>query len=227
MTTYIPNARPAAREAEATPRAPLAAVDTRVARIGAFSCQGLEELSRSLGFTVAVVAAVKDADAHLERLRALWYASGTPMEHEAWPLPFDFDNFFHRDWWRIPFDERWFGRDHHPLADCVEDGSLLVRLPTGITRGSFSASFRDGLSELRFEVVARHPSQCVRRRASGRPIDVRSRYSRASAGNPTPVEVRDLIAFSPRTLPRVADVAMGTLARLGRESDGGGDVGDR
>lgn len=205
MTTYLPSPNVAVTSAVRHP-------DTL--KITAFKCRGLEDLSRSLGFSVAVVAAVKDPDRHVRRLGETWYASGVPMDYDEWPLPFDFDNFFYRDWWQVPIDERWFGGTSHPLSTCVEDGSLLVRLPMTVSAGNFAASFRDGLSSLRFETVARRPSHCVKRRHTSRRVAVTSRYSRASAADPTPIEVRDLISFQPRSLPRIADIAFMTLVRL-------------
>ena len=203
MTSYIPS-----------PSIAVVTSSTGALRVAAFTCRGLERLSRTVGFPVAVVAAVTDPDRHLQHLRDLWYASGVPMDYDQWCMPFDFDNWDFREWRQVLMDSRWFGRTAHPLATCVDDGSLLIRLPKGVPKERFAASFRDGLGTMRFEVVARHPSRCVRRHHSGRPVAVTSRYARASATDPTPVEVRDLVRFEPRALPRIADVTSLTLMRL-------------
>ncbi len=180
-------------------------------RIAAFTCDGLEGLSRELGFQVAVVAAVESVEAHVQRLRDLWYASGTAKTRDEWPLPIDFDNWLFRNWKQMPMDVRWFGRIPHPLGTCVDDGSLLLHLPCEVKPSKYAAAFKNGLADLRFETVARHPSTLVKRHHARRPVTVTSRYSCASVSTQNAVEVRDLIAFEPRTLPRVADVAFRTL----------------
>ena len=192
-----------------------------VVRVAAFSCRGLDDLSRELGFPVAVVAAVTDTDRHRERLRDLWYASGVPMGHEDWFMPFDFDNWWFREWSKASIDPRWFGGRDHPLAACVADGDLVLRLPAGVAPNAFSEAFRDLLAPLRFEAVARRPSNLVRRHLGRRPVAVASRYALATAGEMAAVEVRDLVHFEPRCLTRVADMALSAL----RESAGRAGVG--
>lgn len=206
MTVYIPSPNVAIRSIP-----PGWANQRDALRIAAFSCRGLEDLSRELGFPVAVVAAVPDTDHHRFRLRDLWYASGVPMGYSEWCAPFDFDDWLYRDWSKLGIDGRWFGDSAHPLAGSVDDGDLLLRLPAGASRRAFSNAFRDGLADLRFEAVARQPANCVRRHHGRRALAVKSRYARASAADPTPVEVRDVVHFEPRTLTRVADVALAAL----------------
>ncbi len=204
MTSYIPSPRVAVAPPDAT-------AQRRTMRVTAFSCRGLEALSRELGFRVAVVAAVTDPDRHRERLRELWYASGLPMSQDEWPLPFDFDNWDYRAWSKLEIDSRWFGGTPHPLAGSVDDGDLLLRLPDGAAPRAVSEAFRDGLAPLRFEAVARRPANLVRRHHGCRPVAVASRYARASGESMTAVEVRDLIWFVPRTFRRVADMAVSAL----------------
>ncbi|RYB04323.1 hypothetical protein [Lichenibacterium ramalinae] len=202
MTVYLPSPNVAVAR-------PRPAGD--VVRIAAFSCRGLEVLSRRLGFPVAVVAAVPDPERHRERLRDLWYASGAPMGYGDWVLPFDFDNWDYREWSRQVIDPRWFGGGNHPLSTCVMDGDLLLRLPPGIPPRAYSDAFRDRLAPLRFEAVASRPSYVVRMHHARRPVTVASRYARASTEDLTAVEVRDLVHFEPRCLTRIADMALAAL----------------
>jgi hypothetical protein len=221
MTIYLPSPNVAVAR-------PRPAGD--VVRIAAFSCRGLEVLSRRLGFSIAVVAAVSDTERHLERLRDLWYASGIPMSYNQWFVPFDFDNWDYRDWRRMPIDHRWFGGKCHPLAACVTEGDLLLRLPPGVPPRAYSDAFRDRLAPLRFEAVASRPSYVVRMHHARRPVTVASRYARASPDDMTAVEVRDLVHFEPRCLTRIADMALAALrdatARtgVGAETPGSSDA---
>ncbi len=182
--------------------------------IAAFGCKGLDGLSPTLGFPVSIVAAVPDPDKHLRRLGDVRYASGVPMARDECSDPFDFHPFDCRLWRRMPIDVRWFGKRSHPLDASVHAGSPLLPFPTAIDTDRFATTFRRGPADLRFEAVARRPAPCVRRHGSGRSIAVRSRNAPASVADPTPVEVSDLVAFHPRTLRRVADVALAAMAGL-------------
>ena len=204
MATYI-----------ASPNIAVAPAVAQTVRIAAFGCEGVEDLSRELGFPVAVVAAVESVDAHARRLQDLWYASGTPKAWEEWCLPFDFHTWPYREWSQVPIDVRWFGHTPHPLRSAVDDGTLLLHLPIGVTPASYALAFKDGLANLRFETVARRPSALVRRHHARKNVAVTSRYARASINDQTAVEVRDLVSFGSRTLTEVADVALRTLVQMG------------
>lgn len=183
-------------------------------QITAFRCNGLENLAQSVGFPLAVVAAVRDPDSHIRYLDDTWYAGGTSTDRNGRPDPSDFDSSRFREWWKVPIDERCLAGTPHPLSKCIEHGSLLIRLPTSVPARKFSASFQNGLSSLRFETVARRPFHCGKRRNTAQRVAITSRYSRTSADDLTPVEVRDLISFHPQIVPRIADVAFMTLVRL-------------
>ena len=199
-----------------SPNIAVAPATARTVRIAAFSCEGLDSLSNELGFRVAVVAAVDDVARHAQRLRDLWYASGVPKAWDGWFAPFDFDNWSYREWRFVPLDPRWFGRSGHPLAATADNGTLALDLPTAVDRVTYASSFRDGLADLRFEAIARRPSFVVKWHHSRRGNIPASRYAHASAGDPTPTEVRDIVRLTPRDLPTIAGVALATLERLAR-----------
>ena len=206
MTVYIPSPTIAV----------IPPTTTLTMRVAAFTCEGLESLSRDLGFPVAVVAAVTDVESHARRLRDTWYAAGVPKTWEAWCSPFDFDNWLYRNWWKVPFDARWFGHTPPPLKTYIDDGDLLLNLPGGVDRTTFAMAFKDGLADLRFEALIRHPSFQVKWHHARRGGPPSSRYAYASAGDPTPIEVRDVVRLTPKDLRAIATVAVTTLERLAR-----------
>ncbi len=186
----------------------------RIARVATFTCSGLAELSRDVGFRVVVAAAVGDPARHASFLTGTRHASGIPAGPDVWVQPIDFDDWTFRDYVHAPFDVRWLGGRTLPLGLRIEDGSLAVPLPSHVPLSRFAAAFRRGLSAMAFHRVAHSPKKCRHRFESGLQVSVSPRYSYAAPETMTPVIADDLVAFRARDLVRLGHIAGRALVEL-------------
>ena len=209
MNVSLPAVRPlASHRAAPTQSSPVRPLrEPRLARLAAFRSPETDRLGRTIGFPVAVIAIVDDVERHAAMLSETWHACWRASDR-GWFMPFDYDlaSALSARFEPISFDGRWMGATAMPDAMTLgEDGSVAIELASGVSRSDLAQAFGQAMADRRFDAVAHRPSQVRKRFATGRKLEVPSRYAAPPAagcdGRVTLVD--DLYHFRPRALPTV------------------------
>ena len=209
MNALTPAPRPTARSpAVASPaEAPVRPVRvTRVARLAAFRSPETERIGREIGIPLAVLRIVDDPVHHARAMSETWHACWRASD-DGWFMPFDYGYAWPDStrFEQLRLDPRWMGTAALPPMMTFADGCVDLALPPGVGRADLAQAFGQAMAPHRFEEVAQQPSRVRKRFASGRRLEVASRYA-ASPADGCDGRVRlveDLYHFRPRALPLV------------------------
>ncbi|MDX7951448.1 hypothetical protein P7D22_09730 [Lichenihabitans sp. Uapishka_5] len=175
--------------------------------IAAFRSGITSAIGMATGFPVAVLAVTEDPERHARRL--------TASQHGAWvtgpeghPTPFQLGSHSPADlaYSVVRMDGGWMGGCALPPGVSLRDGVLRVALPPGATVRDLDQLFGLAMYDVRFDSVARLPTEVRRRHRSGRAREPGSRYSRAT-GSSRFALVNDVYRFRRRDLAQVAGCA--------------------